>query len=61
VLARNGIFVQDVVVGEVRFVTTETLYTRTGDVFAYLCTLATLVMLVLAWRRYKISPHVRGY
>jgi apolipoprotein N-acyltransferase len=68
VLARGGLFAPDVIVGDVRFITETTLYTRTGDLFAYLCTLATLLLLVAAWRRYKaawrrykIAPDVQGH
>jgi len=41
-LVRSGIFEPAVIVGEARFLDEQTLYTRTGDVFAYACAAATL-------------------
>jgi apolipoprotein N-acyltransferase len=51
VLAQSALFEPAVVVGEARMLTTRTLYTRIGDVFAYASTVATaLVLLALRWR-----------
>jgi apolipoprotein N-acyltransferase len=61
VLDRSGLFEPAVIVGDVRFLTATTFYTRTGDLFAYLCTAATLAMLAAGWRRYRIPTHDRGH
>jgi apolipoprotein N-acyltransferase len=50
VLAESRIYEPAVIVGEARFIKETTFYTRHGDAFAYAATVATLVMLVLAWR-----------
>jgi apolipoprotein N-acyltransferase len=34
----------------------ETLYTRTGDLFGWLCTAAAVLMLVLGYRRRGVNP-----
>jgi len=51
VLAQSAIYEPAVVVGEARFLTERTIYTRTGDVFAYASAVATLGLLVGARRR----------
>jgi apolipoprotein N-acyltransferase len=51
VLARSGIYQPSVIVGEARFLTVSTVYSRTGDVFAYACLVATLGLLVLSRRK----------
>jgi apolipoprotein N-acyltransferase len=48
VLARTALFEEASVVGEVRFLTGQTVYARTGDLFAYACGLATLAALVVS-------------
>jgi apolipoprotein N-acyltransferase len=50
VLARSRLFTPIALVGDVRFLRVETLYSRTGDWFAYVSTLGTLAA-VLATRR----------
>ena len=50
-LAQSRIFEQAVIVREVRFLRTSTLYTRIGDVLAYASAIVSLAMLVLARRR----------
>jgi apolipoprotein N-acyltransferase len=57
VLARTTLFEAASVVGEVRFLTGQTVYARTGDLFAYACALATLAaLLVSRWRGSLESP-----
>jgi apolipoprotein N-acyltransferase len=51
VLVRSGLFEQAALVGEVRFLTSRTIYSRIGDAFAYACAVATLAALVLTMRR----------
>jgi apolipoprotein N-acyltransferase len=51
VLARSRIFEPAVLVGEVRFLTTSTLYARYGDILGYACVLASAVLLVMAAAR----------
>jgi apolipoprotein N-acyltransferase len=46
VLARTEIYQPAVVVGEARFLQVSTVYSRTGDLFAYACVIVTLVLLV---------------
>jgi apolipoprotein N-acyltransferase len=48
VLARTRLFEEATVVGEVRFLSGQTVYGRMGDVFAYACAVATLAALVLS-------------
>ena len=50
VTARSGLYEPAVIVGEARFLKTPTIYSRTGDVFAYGCLGVTMVLLV-AMRR----------
>lgn len=49
VVAQGGLFTEEVVLGEVRRLSGETLYTRFGDWFAWLCGIASGA--ILAWRR----------
>jgi len=51
VVEQTPIYQAAVVVGEARFLRTTTVYTRTGDVFAYACLVATLALVVLSRRR----------
>jgi apolipoprotein N-acyltransferase len=51
VLAQTGIYQQAVVVGEVRFLSSRTIYSRTGDLFAYASTVLTLALLLAVGRR----------
>jgi len=46
VLAESGLYQPAVIVGDVRFLTAQTLYARIGDVFAYAALVVTLVMLL---------------
>jgi apolipoprotein N-acyltransferase len=48
VLERTEIYQPAVVVGDVRLLTAATVYSRTGDVFAYAAGIATLVLVVFA-------------
>ena len=56
VLAASGLFKPAVIVGDVRFLQATTFYTRTGDLFAYLCVVVTAVLLILV-RRPTIKTH----
>ena len=51
VLARSDIFHPAVIVGEVRLLRDTTIYTRTGDVFAYASTVLTAMLLLMARSR----------
>lgn len=53
VLAQTAIFEQSVLVAEARFVRGQTIYARTGDVFAYACAVITLLALLAVRRRVK--------
>jgi len=53
VLARTPLFRDAVVVGDVRFLTGQTVYGRTGDLFAYACAVATLA--ALAWSTWSLA------
>jgi apolipoprotein N-acyltransferase len=55
VLVRSGLFEQAALTGDVRFLTSRTIYARTGDVFAYACIAATLAALALTIRWGKIG------
>jgi apolipoprotein N-acyltransferase len=57
VVVASPIFERTVVTGDVRFLTGRTIYGRTGDAFAFACTLLTLLALIAAWRR--AAPHSR--
>ena len=50
VLARTAVFERAVVTGDVRLLTTRTIYGRIGDLFAYLCVVVTLTALLGGWR-----------
>ena len=51
VLERSDIYQQTVLVGTARFLDARTIYSRTGDVFAYAAVVATAVLLVGGRRR----------
>ncbi len=51
VLDETQIFEEAVLVGEARFLTSSTVYTRFGDAFAYASAAATLALLLMARRR----------
>ncbi len=51
VLQATGIFEPAVVVGDVRYLTSQTIYTRVGDVFAYASLATTVALLALVRRR----------
>jgi apolipoprotein N-acyltransferase len=53
VLTSTPIFEAAVVVGEARFLTGSTVYTRVGDALAYASVLATVVMLIVTRRRVR--------
>ncbi len=55
VLVRSALFEQAVLTGDVRFLTSQTVYARTGDVFVYGCIAATLAALLLATRWGKMG------
>jgi apolipoprotein N-acyltransferase len=55
VLVRSALFEQAVLTGDVRFLTSRTIYARTGDVFAYACIAATLAGLLLTMRWGKMK------
>lgn len=55
VLAETGIFERVVTVGQARFLTTRTVYSRIGDVFAYASVVASVLVLVFSRRR-TIQP-----
>ncbi len=50
VIERSPLFDQAVLVGEVRFLTDRTVYSRIGDVLVYLCAAVTLAALVAGAR-----------
>lgn len=51
VLARSALFEPAVIIGEARFLKSETMYARIGDVFAYASAVLTVALLLLARRR----------
>ncbi len=53
VLGQTAIFEQATLVGQARFVPVQTVYARTGDLFAYGSTLLTAVLLAATRRRVK--------
>ncbi len=55
VLMRSRTFEPAVLAGDVRFVQTQTLYTRIGDVFAYASVLVTAALLVVMRRSYRMN------
>ena len=52
VLSRSGIYEPATIVGEARLLRGSTIYARVGDLFAYLSTVITLVLLLQSriWR-----------
>jgi apolipoprotein N-acyltransferase len=50
VITSTGLYQSAVVVGDARFLNGTTIYARTGDVFAYACTVLTALLLVVAMR-----------
>ena len=59
VLARTELFTRDTVVGDVRWLQGKTIYGRTGDLFAYLCSLFSIAgLLVLGTMRLSRKPSV---
>ena len=50
VLSQTGLYEPAVVVGDARFLKNTTIYARTGDVFAYACTVLTALLLIGAMR-----------
>ena len=57
VLARSDLFVERVVVGQVRLLDDVTVYARIGDLVAYLSLVVTIAALSAAMTR---RPHVKG-
>lgn len=51
VLAKSQVYQPAVIVGEARFLTTSTFYTRHGDLLLYAAAIATAVLLLTAMRR----------
>jgi apolipoprotein N-acyltransferase len=49
VVARSNLFERTAIVGEVRFLTDRTLYSRTGDLVAYVCIVLTVAVAGLLW------------
>ena len=49
VVARTALFERAVVTGDVRLLTTRTIYGRMGDLFASLCVVVTLTALLGGW------------
>ena len=59
VLAQTELFTRDTVVGDVRWLQGKTIYGRTGDLFAYLCSLLSIAgLLVLGTMRLSRKPSV---
>jgi apolipoprotein N-acyltransferase len=55
VLTETPIFERAVTVGEARFLKTQTVYSRVGDVFAYASVVASVAMLWLSRRRFRTT------
>jgi apolipoprotein N-acyltransferase len=55
VLARSTLFEQAAITGDIRFLTSRTVYARTGDLFVYACAAATLAALLLTMRWGKMK------
>ena len=51
VVAQSELFTQAVIVGDVRYRRESTIYTRTGDVFAYASVVGVLALVLAARRR----------
>jgi apolipoprotein N-acyltransferase len=58
VIARTGLYEPAVVVGDARFLRDTTIYARTGDVFAYACTVLTALLLVVTMRSGRMRKRV---
>ena len=58
VLVRSTLFEQAVLTGDVRFLTSQTIYARMGDTFAYACIVAALAALALTIRSGKMKSEV---
>jgi apolipoprotein N-acyltransferase len=50
VIARSGLYEPAVIIGDARFLQATTIYARTGDLFAYGCTVVTVALLLLMRR-----------
>jgi apolipoprotein N-acyltransferase len=57
---RSALFEQAVLTGDVRFLTSQTIYARSGDAFVYACLAATLAALALAIRWGKMGRRERA-
>jgi apolipoprotein N-acyltransferase len=55
VRVRTGLFEQTVIVDDARYVHSRTLYTRLGDLAAYLSVLITAALLAVVRRSYRMS------
>ena len=55
VLAQTGLYAPAVVVGDVRLLKGTTIYARTGDIFAYACTVLTALLLIGAMRSSRMK------
>ena len=55
VLVRSALFERAVLTGDVRFLTSQTVYARTGDLFVYACIAAALAALALTIRSGKMG------
>ncbi len=55
VMVRSGLFERAALTGDVRFLTSRTIYAQTGDAFAYACIAATLAALALTIRWGKMK------
>jgi apolipoprotein N-acyltransferase len=51
VRSATDVFVPAALVGEARFLSVDTVYSRSGDLFAYAATLVTLAGALVTWRR----------
>ena len=57
VLAQSGLFETTVLTGEIRLLSTLTVYARIGDLFAYLCVALTAAAFLTAWKRGSAIAH----
>ena len=53
ILEQTGLFVKSALKGKVRFIDNGTCYVAYGDMFAYLCFVALLLVLISSWERRK--------
>jgi apolipoprotein N-acyltransferase len=51
VLQESGIYERTIILGDARYLRASTFYQRHGDVFAYACLAATVLMLLVSRRR----------